>query len=625
MNILGYFIIIAISFSLVEARAGVVSYKPQIAKGFDGFFVSKGDYQDLRLNSKNKNIIKYWEVKSKNLSVQQVFENGKVKSIRFVEANKKSIKEIVFVRSGSSLKLVFAKQRKPLVMNYSGGLTKEIKCDTKVSAINSLEELGKKFEEETLYNNLQNTVINPVCKKVMTEDEYEKMTSALVEALSPKSKITACLKRESTADIFVRARKKADIAETKNELNFLALKYALAAQKYYEQPDSFRGNISCLTTPTAKTKGQCTEENGIQFLVPKNAGENEILTRKEFEKIAVHEIFHSLDVVNENVVEDLISVCFDDEAPSKSPDDATGENELLRISSLVVPQSLATSQASAEAATQNAPAAIPRTLAENEIPNAPMEEINRPFVDSDKDAREYVANPEQAAEKALAKSVSATTPILNFANKVMASFSEPAQASPIGSRSPASFGAKSVGVAKSTKSDDYEVKEEILLSDDKKTKQEQTPAKASSDSRIKTAERNNGKKSQIDLVDSTSELGRASQSGVDQADNRAMAARSTVTQATQNRGSSPAITSAPSSAKRSPSSTNSAPDREQLVTFFKDYNQAKQKVTEPGFQKTLDDNKISVVDRTGKVFGHPKRGPGVTIYLDTGTRYVRQE
>ncbi|MBK9323994.1 MAG: hypothetical protein IPM97_13795 [Bdellovibrionaceae bacterium] len=610
----------------MKTRAGVVSYKPHEAKGLDGFFVSKGDYQDLRLNAQNKRNIKYWEVKNKTIKVQQVFENGKVKSLRIIETKKKSIKEILFVKKGNALYLAYANQRSPQALNYSALLSKDIKCEGMNTAIDNLKKLGAEFEEEVLYNNLQNKVIDPICKKSMTENEYEKMTSALVEALSPKNKISACLRSDSTADIFARASKNTKVSLIKSELDLLALKYALESQKYYEQPESLQGNISCQSTFAEKTTARYIEGNGIQFLVPKKAGSNETTTLKEFEKKAVHEIFHSLDVLKEEVVQDLVSVCLEGTSAAKASMAAIGENEVFDIGTGVVPQAISTTQASAEAAAQNIPAAIPKTLAENEIPNAPIDKIDSPFVDSTKDVRDYVSNPEQAADAALAKSINTTAPILNFANKVTALLSTPAQASPIGSRAPASSGARSVGIVKSTMTEGYEVKEEILLgvNDSNSSKQNPDSATPRMDSNVDSSASRS-----LQAKRAPNEVALNSTSGVDQAafgSNGALdtAGRTAAALKSTTRGSTNSSTAENNSAKRSPASTLKGPDREQLITFFKDYNQAKQKLTNSNFKKALILNKISVIDTAGNEVGHP-RGPGVIVYLDTGTNYVRQK
>lgn len=626
MNILGYFIILAITLSFVKTRAGVVSYKPHEAKGLDGFFVSKGDYQDLRLNAQNKSNIKYWEIKNKTIKVQQVFENGKVKSLRIIETKKKSIKEILFVKKGNALYLAYANQRSPQALNYSALLSKDIKCEGMNTAIETLKKLGDEFEEEVLYNNLQNRIIDPICKKIMTDDEYEKMTSALARALSPKNKISACLRSDSTVDIFAKASKNPNVSKIRSELDLLALKYALESKKYYEQPEAQQGNISCQSTFAEKTTARYIEGSGIQFLVPRKTDSTESVTLKDFEKKAVHEVLHSLDVLNEEVAKDLVSVCFDKTVQVKPLDDVTGENTSMIYGYAVVPQAISTTQASAEAAAQNIPAAIPKTLAENEIPNAPIDKIDSPFVDSTKDVRDYVSNPEQAADAALAKSINTTAPILNFANKVMASFSTPAQASPIGSRAPASSGARPVGIVKSTMTEGYEVKEEILLGVNDSNSSKQNPDSAtprmgsnvdSSASRSLQAKR------------APNEVALNSPLGVDQAafgSNGALdtAGRTAAALKSTTRGSTNLSTAENNSAKRSPASTLKGPDREQLITFFKDYNQAKQKLTNSDFKKALILNKISVIDTAGNEVGHP-RGPGVIVYLDTGTNYVRQK
>lgn len=64
--------------------------------------------------------------------------------------------------------------------------------------------------------------------------------------------------------------------------------------------------------------------------------------------------------------------------------------------------------------------------------------------------------------------------------------------------------------------------------------------------------------------------------------------------------------------------------REEIITFFggADYGMARQKLREPAFVKTLEDNKITVLDLSGNAYG-AKRGE--IIFLDQGDRFVRQK
>jgi hypothetical protein len=633
MNFIYVIAILFTSAFSLECAAQAIIYKPNGHSASKGFFVAKDSYEDLRFNKKQTGKIRYWSIKKGNLKIDQIFDEGKLQAIVIRKMSSTSIKEVSYRRKGTSLRLISAAERRPIVSYFSGlfkneSLKKEL-CENRSAYTSQIEELGKRFNVDILQQSFESKIIDPVCKKDMSKEQYESIVDSLVMSTRPENALVKCLREDRTAEIISKALKGCSVSDVKDDLNLIALKYLLEMGKFAQPSADSKPRISCERNADASGENKIAkyvEQKNIVYYTPKDP--QKLTPPEELEKVSTHELLHSLDIANEEVVKNIIGICYE-KAETINFSAILASEGIKTGGTGISPIPLAASQNANNKVADNTSVVMPKALAETAIPNPPPAELNQPFVESSREVRDYAANPEAAAMRAYTRSFNTTAPLINFAERIMGS--SPVQAGTIATRGPASLPAAAIGSSlsatgsSSANSDGYEVVEEIDLEKGNSSVKAavQTPAvkEQTAESKASVTKR--------DGYTPNTETG----TGSDISSSGGSSGGASAGRASGGGGFASSAGSSSGGADRNPSSINPSSrsnasssattyNQKEIVNTFADYKKAKSQLSDPNFVEALKKNKITVMDMKGNVYGVRN---GRIVYIEMENAYVRSK
>ena len=620
--------IFSLTFFAIVAAASPILYKPVNSGATRGYYLSAGDYQEIRTDSDSDRVTKYWSVRKGDLFVDQTFRAGKIQLLRIRKIEKQKVAEIVYARKGSSLNLVSARVRKSEVYYY-GGLFKneQLKteqCKARQELTTGLSDLVSKFDGDILQSNLSSSIIDASCKR--DSAQYSLIEESLLTVMTPKNEFMACLSKDSTADQLSNNYKSMKAKDIKDELQMIGLKYSLQASKFMSQPESMKSMIKCKPSPKIEPPALCMESGQITYLAP--ADEKNLPTLEKYKEITFHETLHSLGLTADGVVDNIINVCFGrPQVEDKSTDKSRDELGILMGAGHFVPSDLTTEVASEVANKTNI--AIDRKLAETAIPNPAPSELNRPFTNADAEVKSYALNPAAAATVAYKNSINSTSGLLNFAKSAIGSIT-PAIANPVQSRGLASVGpigsTKSAGSRSSSinsKSDMSVVKEQIILGESSDASTVENP-QAETIRRDETNPKSNSVRPvNAEVTANLPNPNFGSDRSLPSGARASFASVRSGTDSNLRSGRLPASQgSSQSLAVKSGVSRMGLPEIQKVLV---NYNTAVKRLSDPSFRRVLKENKILIVDMADRVIFDPEvpNDRAAAVYLDTGSSFVR--
>jgi hypothetical protein len=622
----------------ISFGAGIIYQPADISKG-EAYHLVKGDYEDIRISFSNDRQVNYWIARQGDVEIEQSFKNHNLIGIwiRKYEGNK--VKEIKYVRSDKTFKLVLAETRDLGTYYISHPFLTGVKdsqiCALKNATLQEEANISRALDDQICHDNLVNKIIDKSCKEKYSPEEYDNLVEGYSKAvgLGQNNKVISCLRAPITAEILASAYG-SDINTFKNILAIAAGKYKVEAAKVYNGADALKDTISCEKVSKVTALAKTIERKKIVFYNSadkKNPIDN---SKVGFFNRSVHELLHKQDLFDDQLVSDMTTICaggklqiskYKEKNKKCIPTDNCGAMVLSKLNTKNTVNKVA----------DNTDAKIPKEIAETAIKNPPPAQIDQPLVDSNKALNEYAQNPEKAAEVAYNTSRGQTGGFFGAATRLLdampsGSILPSAQAAGFDTRAPASIPtsgttASSSGtrvakikVANSGSSDsDTFVAEDIIAPQDSSVnaidnaKSKSAQSKASSGAGYvpgTAAEVTGSSGGSVSSSGGSSGRGNMASSGGGGSGSREPASVD------------PGLGS---SARSKATRESSTLDKEQInVALTTDYQQAQKRLSDPKFVEALQKNKISILNMRGKVI---VQSAGQIIYLDTGTNYVRQK
>lgn len=579
------------------------------------FVVSYNGYEDLRIDSNLDGKVDYWRVKKGFIQVETYFRNGIITTHSVRKTDGPTVLEYLYRNINGTLRVSKARVRKP----YTMGFAKTSLCESKLQELQSkLKDFKTELDEELVLIALDENLVDPNCKKVLSRQEYNQLLGQLARQLSGNP--------DPLNDCLNNPKFKAAVGSSpENHLAVEILKanYELQRKQLSTQSAAYKPTIKCqLSKSPDNYKPATTHEDGsiTLFKTTDDSGASKFPIQREH---LDHEFLHRLGIIDESKIAGVLKTCENLDNPNKGENlslvaetphgfapvignVAAAEKELNTSLTANVTSDVA------EAPTLQSPGIQQKDVSANIPVELPPQEGQIPSVATLSESLTYpTPNTEVGSRAALARSVSESSGMLRTANNLLGAMSSPAKATTPKIALPGS----SALVSKNSIGKDERIVESITLDD--------TGASQSLAAKAET-----GRKSESRSPASTTPLKVDIQQSGETASGSTSAGAS-ASGALPSGSSVPGTANrAPNSARRSPSSlaqSNGSPStKDEVITFISngDYASAKRKLKDPDFNKQLVSQKITVLDLYGNSFGAKK---GQVVFLDEGNRFVRQK
>lgn len=646
LSFLVYFLVFSISASALADGNG----KTIILKNYDdnNLLLSRGHYDDLRIFESET----IWIVRYRNLVVNLSYKDNLINSIQIKRLQNGKVIELFYQRNKKNLlSLQQAFMRTEMVFNYTVfskfDSNKECSSSIENSATQLITKLSDKLDDDSLFNNLEGSIIDSSCKgnaKIIDEKNYINLESGIansVKYISPnETELTSCLKTsDQIRPIF------ATTPEEKIQLDVLIAKLKLESAKVYANSPQMKSLISCEKSTNPSPLSNCSESGAIKFF--QNTPIKNLDSSKEAERVFSHELLHRVGVTDEKTADAIISICVDNKklSPSDFP-------KKPQIAWMMIP-SIKPGKDALAAATTDTPAVITQDVA------AAVPKTVDPVATGIPTAQQLAATTaistatDNGAATVVQQSTAQSSGILGFANQVTASFVTPATAATTTTLASTAVtvpnvmttAGGAVGTAAATRNPasvseftpstvgaNEKVVEEIDL--DKQSKATATAAGNIDVNKVAAASVG-GKTYSSGAVTkqaTNNEIATTNAGGNNSGGNGGaqIIGGGGGGNSGGNGGANLSATPIVKAAQRAPAASGGStalmttPSREELTTYFlnSDYTAARQKLQDPKMQQNLKSTGISVIDLNGNSIGAPK---GSTIILDQGDRFVRQK
>ncbi|RYZ86572.1 MAG: hypothetical protein EOP06_14265, partial [Proteobacteria bacterium] len=353
--------LLVLSSLSVFAEAGVL-YKAVLKNSIPGFYVATQGYSDLRSKSVSTDSTLRWIVRRENTVVDQVRDSGGVRTLLIKKEYPKYVHEILYERKGRGLVRTFARTRRPTIsfmaelsLSNDGSL-----CPKANSSVEEIKSIAKKIDGARIEENLEDGVIDPVCKSNLAEGQYERLLTAYSIALAPDNALVKCLSDVTKLKTLAPQKTAPRSADQKDILLSIGLRYVMEMDKFSKLPKSLNKHITCRKSPKIPPIASTLEGGAMTFYY----SDGEMPDQKTMNKAAVHELLHSVGVIDENLVGNITAVCLENANQIASSATEMQAQGLNNAGNGTVFQSEAMIASTVKDAAGNIDAVIPKTLAE---------------------------------------------------------------------------------------------------------------------------------------------------------------------------------------------------------------------------------------------------------------------
>jgi hypothetical protein len=314
MNLILTLLLLLLSFDSFGSMPNAISFQPYRFDKSGGSIVVVGDFADVRVLDTSRKQLAYWMVKKGPLKIEHFFKAMKLSMIKIDKTDGKFQFKIRYNVKDGRLKLIQAKRAS--LREMAGSLieangVKNI-CELHNDLLASLKSVSKDINIDACSQNLDESIIDPSCKTVFPPQEYKALRDAYIANLmipEEENQVSTCLKRPETSKTLADAYKIAETSDLQTQIEIIDFKFKLDTLSFYNPAKPVTKKITCAFGNEMATKA-ITQANGITtYYRNKNAPESK--NSNAFERLVMHELFHSSGVINESTTRDLVSICFD--------------------------------------------------------------------------------------------------------------------------------------------------------------------------------------------------------------------------------------------------------------------------------------------------------------------------
>lgn len=640
--------------------ASIATLNPNAAPG--KFILQVKDYEDQRFDIDLDGDIDFWRLRQNDIQIDISFEGKQVKDLFIRKLTENSAIEVFYKRNGNSLGLHSSQVRPKFNMSFS----EDDNCPSSAENLKKELEVYKNIKEIP-NQKITEELIEPSCKNVLGS-KYGSLNISLRKFLSGSDLISTCIDRPDFKNQFPKG------PQTDLSVEVLRTAYQLERAKLSKATKDHSPLILCkvLDEGQSMQPGISTEEGGkITIAV------SDVLKKFDFKpKHLDHEMLHKIGLFSEASVNKVVEACNKLESdpslvagtgqtgvslvPSSTDvgneaqkeitkegnakldaaSNQTVKNEKKGATEVANPKPVASadrapaSQQSSINANAQATANIPKsmTVAQTKVPSS--EALSETIYTNHQKTDAGISN-------AYDKSKSQSSGILATANNIAGAMNTQASASLAQAKNQAreiastakaagsstdGSGSGSAGglISRNRIGSNEKVVESITLDS------QQPTISARADATASQTQNNRQPASDSRTLPSSTETS----SGTIQAAGL-NAARSDSGQAQVNPvGSNQQVSLGASNqnAQRQPANVvrggggtggAASPSPDEIITFISqaDYQQTKQRLSDPRFIRQLDESKVRIIDTSGNAFG--ARNPKVN-FLDDGVQFVKQ-
>jgi hypothetical protein len=282
-----------------------------------GSFIHYRDYSDIRVLDTSRKKIAYWMIKRGTLSVEQYFKDGTLKEVRITEVHADSVSSITYKLIKGRLALAKAVKSSLKAMTFSLLSTTQNACQLRESALSEVKDIASDFNTSICSQNLENIIIDPICKTVLPPEEYRSLKRSYLSNLyieDGMSKAAKCLEKPETKKTLASAYEIADMNDLQTQLEIIESKFKLNASLFFNAPEKLSNSVTCKWSETGVPEATTDQMGKTVYYRKKSAKPSEIRSESDFKRYVLHELFHGpfiVNVINDDTTKNLVSICND--------------------------------------------------------------------------------------------------------------------------------------------------------------------------------------------------------------------------------------------------------------------------------------------------------------------------